>query len=196
VGPIVVGRDAALRRPPVLITSATATARSAQRADPTASGGAVPWTDASARELDIAGAGSHPRDMPQVAQFVQHNAGAMTPAVMEKLLRQIPMLKAEFAQMNPGCCPHLVDQLEFFANLLEDFVEGADKQVPLVVAAKVAFALIHVHRRVDLVPDFVSHFGYLDDSLVVRSILIEHEKPLADYADRHGVKWSKITTAP
>ncbi|NQU10707.1 hypothetical protein HQ590_07955 [bacterium] len=133
--------------------------------------------------------------MAEVAQFVAHNAGALTPKVLEGLLRQIPLLKAEFAQLNPECCPHLSDQLEFFANLLEDYVEGADKSIPLVVAAKVAFALIHVHHRVDLVPDFVSHFGYLDDSLVVRSILIEHEKALTEYAERHGVKWSTITTA-
>ena len=133
--------------------------------------------------------------MAEVAQFVAHNAVSMTPKVLEGLLRQIPLLKAEFTQLNPKCLPHLVDQLEFFADLIEDYVEGADKEIPLVVAAKAAFALIHVHRRVDLVPDFVSHFGYLDDSLVVRSILIEHEKPLTQYAERHGVRWSKITTA-
>jgi len=102
----------------------------------------------------------------------------------------------EFTQINAPKYPHLVEQLEFLADVVEDFAEGAEDNLPFVVAAGAVFALIYAHRQKDLIPDFVPDFGHADESSVVRAVLIEHEKVFADYANRHHVKWENITLEP
>ncbi len=133
--------------------------------------------------------------MPETALFVSRGLLSITPAVMENLLRQIPLLKAEFTQIRAPQEPHLFNQLEFLADLVEDFAEGADRTIPYVVVAAAAFALVYAHRRTDLIPDFLES-GRRDDSVVVRSVLITYEAFLQRYATSIGVKWSTITTKP
>jgi uncharacterized membrane protein YkvA (DUF1232 family) len=110
--------------------------------------------------------------------------------------KKLPMLKVEFAQIEAPKYPHLVEQLEFLANVVEDFSDGVDRDLPLVTVAYAAFALIYAHRQYDLIPDHDPKFGWSDDSAVVRAVLMEHEKILSDYAARHSLNWSRITVKP
>ncbi|MBI5772181.1 MAG: DUF1232 domain-containing protein, partial [Verrucomicrobia bacterium] len=89
--------------------------------------------------------------------------------------------------------PHLVEQLEFLADVVEDFADGADNDLPLVAVASAAFALAYAHRQTDLIPDWMPGFGFSDESAVVRAVLMEHEKVFSDYAKRHRLNWSKVT---
>ena len=134
--------------------------------------------------------------MAEIAQFVRHGASRINPRVLKGLHKKLPMLKVEFATINAPKYPHLVDQLEFLADVVEDFAEGATEDVPYVTLASAAFALIYAHRQFDLIPDSVPDYGHADDSGVVRAVLIEHEKVLAEYATRHGVNWAQITVRP
>ena len=68
--------------------------------------------------------------MPEIAKFVNSGAGSITPAIAEKVLRQLPQWKLEFTQINAPKFPHLVDQLEFLADAVEDAIEGAYKELP------------------------------------------------------------------
>lgn len=103
------------------------------------------------------------------------------------------MLKVEFATINAPKYPHLVDQLEFLSDVVEDFTEGEADDVPLITVASAAFALVYAHRQFDLIPDSIPEFGHADDSGVVRAVLIEHERVLAAYATARGMNWSKVT---
>ena len=49
--------------------------------------------------------------MPEIVEFLNRGAAAITPAVAEKVLRQLPMWKMEFTQINAPKFPHLVNQL-------------------------------------------------------------------------------------
>jgi len=134
--------------------------------------------------------------MSQIAEFVRHQAEKITPKHVEGLLHQLPMLKAEFAQIHEPKFPHLVNQLSFLADVVEDFAEGADKSVPYITAAEAAFALLYAHRHDDLIPDAIPGLGRADDSSVVRAVLIRHEGPLSRYAVAHGIEWNAITSQP
>ncbi|MDZ4817330.1 MAG: hypothetical protein SGI71_13860 [Verrucomicrobiota bacterium] len=134
--------------------------------------------------------------MAQISEFVKHGGSRITPRVMKGILKKIPLLKAEFTQLDTPKYPHLFEQLEFLADVVEDFIEGKADELPLTAAAEAAFALIYAHQEVDLIPDFVKEFGHADDSSVVRAVLIEHEKALETYAVRHGYDWTLIGTAP
>jgi uncharacterized membrane protein YkvA (DUF1232 family) len=128
--------------------------------------------------------------------FVHRGAAQITPKILKGVHKKLPMLKMEFAQINAPKYPHLVEQLEFLANVVEDFVDGEDPDLPLVTVASSAFALVYAHRQLDLIPDQNAEYGFADDSAVVRTVLIEHEKVLADYGTRHRLNWAKITVKP
>src|SRR5512135_1296010 len=134
--------------------------------------------------------------MPEIVAFVNRGAASITPAVVEKLLRHLPQWKMEFTQIYEPLFPHLVDQLDFLANAIEDIAEGAYKDLPYLAFAQGVFALIYSHKKVGIIPDSVSNLGRADDSSVVRAVLIQNEKAFATYAATQNTEWSRITSQP
>lgn len=134
--------------------------------------------------------------MPEIVDFVKRGAASVTPAVVEKVLRALPQWKLEFTQIYEPLFPHLGDQLEFLADAVEDFAEGAYKDIPYYAVAQAAFALIYAHKKVGIIPDTLLSLGRADDSSVVRAVLIQNEKTFAMYAASQNVDWSKITSQP
>jgi uncharacterized membrane protein YkvA (DUF1232 family) len=134
--------------------------------------------------------------MAEIAKFVHRGAGTITPKILEGVHKQLPYWKLKFAELDDLNYPHLSEQLEFLAALVEDFAEGAEDTVPYTTIAAATFALIYANREVDLIPDSIPEFGHADDSSVVRVVLIENEKILANYAQRHKMDWTKVTLKP
>jgi len=116
--------------------------------------------------------------------------------VVEKVLRHLPQWKLEFTQIQEPQFPHLVDQLEFLADVVEDVAEGAYKDLPYYALAQATFALIYAHKRVGIIPDSFLNLGRADDSAVVRAVLIQNEKAFQLYALAQNVDWSRITSEP
>lgn len=134
--------------------------------------------------------------MSEFVAYVNHGASLITPRVAEQVLKHLPMWKVEFTQINAPKFPHLVDQLEFLADAVEDFAEGACKELTYYAFAQAIFALTYAHKKVDVIPDVLPELGRADDSSVVRAVLIQNEKVFAKYAETQGVNWSKITSKP
>ena len=134
--------------------------------------------------------------MPEIANFVNSAAASITPAIAEKVLRQLPQWKLEFTQINAPKFPHLVDQLEFLADAVEDAIEGAYKDLPYATIAQAVFALLYTHKKMGIIPDNILELGRADDSSVVRAVLIRNEKAFSAYATTQGVNWQKITNQP
>ena len=134
--------------------------------------------------------------MAEIAAFAQRGASRVTPKIMDNLLHRLPMLKAEFTQIHAPKFPHLVEQLEFLADVVEDFAEGAYKEIPYAAAAAAAFAIIYTHRLLDIIPDFVAKISFEDDSTVVRAVLIMFEKDFEKYARAQHLNWKKVTVEP
>ena len=132
--------------------------------------------------------------MPEISKFVNGGAGNITPAIAEKVLRQLPQWKLEFTQINAPQFPHLVDQLEFLANAVEDAIEGAYQDLPFTAIAQAVFALVYAHKKMGIIPETVLELGRADDSSVVRAVLIQNEKVFAIYAGKQGIDWQKITS--
>jgi uncharacterized membrane protein YkvA (DUF1232 family) len=134
--------------------------------------------------------------MAEIAEFVNRGAASITPAIVEKLVRSLPQWKLEYTQIYEPLFPHLGAQLDFLANALEDFAEGAYKELPFSAISQTAFALIYTHKKVGIIPDAVLNLGRADDSSVVRAVLIQNEKAFAIYAATQDLDWSKITSHP
>jgi len=133
--------------------------------------------------------------MSEIVDFVRHRSSLITPLVLKRVVRELPLLKAEFTQINAPEFPHLVDQLEFLADVVEDFSEGLLDDLPFAAAASATFALIYAHQIVDLIPDNSKH-GHDDDSSVVRGVLLLHEKAFSKAGEKLGIPWSRITIKP
>ena len=134
--------------------------------------------------------------MGEFAEFVNHGAALVTPRMVDHILRQLPLWKVEFTQINAPKFPHLVNQLEFLADAVEDFAEGAYKDLPYTAMAQAVFALMYAHKKMDIIPDPLPSFGRADDSSVVRAVLIQNEKAFALYAASQGFDWTRITSQP
>lgn len=134
--------------------------------------------------------------MPEISEFVNRGAAQITPAIVQTVLRKLPLWKAEFTQINAPKYPHLVRQLEFLADAVEDVAEGAYGELPYVALAGAVFALAYSHNKMDLIPDSNQEFGRADDSSVVRAVLIKHEKALSRYAASRGTDWVRISSKP
>jgi uncharacterized membrane protein YkvA (DUF1232 family) len=134
--------------------------------------------------------------MPEIVKFVNNGATSITPAIAARVLHQLPQWKLEFTQIRAPQFPHLVDQLEFLADAVEDVVEGAYKELPYTAIAQSVFALIYAHKKMGIIPDSILNLGYADDSSVVRAVLIQNEKSFAIYAGHQGLDWQKITSKP
>jgi len=132
--------------------------------------------------------------MSEIAKFVNHGSASITPAVAQKVLRQLPQWKLEFTQISAPKFPHLVNQLEFLADAVEDVIEGAYKELPFIAIAQAVFALIYAHKKTGIIPEGVLDLGGADNSSVVRAVLIQNEKAFAIYAGTQGVDWRKITS--
>lgn len=134
--------------------------------------------------------------MSEIVKFVNNGAATITPAVAEKVLRQLPQWKLEFTQIHAPLFPHLVDQLEFLADVAEDVLEGAYKELPYSAFSQAVFALVYAHKKVGIIPDSILSLGYADNSSVVRAVLIQNEKAFAVYANTQGCDWQRITSQP
>src|SRR2546421_10836419 len=134
--------------------------------------------------------------MAEIVDFVNRGALSITPAIVEKVLRHLPQWKLEFTQIYAPLFPHLVDQLEFLADAVEDTAEGAYKELPYYAIAQAVFALIYAHKKVGIIPDSILNLGRADDSSIVRAVLIQNEKAFAIYAASQNRAWSAITSAP
>src|SRR5213595_1965595 len=134
--------------------------------------------------------------MAEFVEYVNHGASLITPRVVDQVIRHLPLWKVEFTQINAPKYPHLVDQLEFLADAVEDAAEGAYKELPYYALAQAVFALTYAHRKVDVIPDLITDIGRAEDSSVVRAVLIQNEKAFAAYAEIQGLSWSKITSKP
>ncbi len=134
--------------------------------------------------------------MSEIAKFLNRNAEQITPSMVERIVRSLPMWKAEFSQINAPKYPHLVDQLEFLADVVEDMFEGAYKDIPYFAYAEAVAALVYVHKQSGIIPNFIPHIGHADDSSIVRAVLIQHKQYFQLYAAYQGRDWNLITSQP
>ena len=74
--------------------------------------------------------------MSEIAEFLHHGAEQITPKILEGIHKKLPALKLEFAEIDAPKYPHLTEQLEFLAGVVEDYVEGADDTLPLVARSE------------------------------------------------------------
>jgi hypothetical protein len=71
-------------------------------------------------------------------EFIADGARTITPAHLDNLVRLLPELRLAATQVTEF--PNLPDQIEFLAEIVEDFHAGLNRSIPLTAIAEAAFA--------------------------------------------------------
>ena len=131
-----------------------------------------------------------------IPEYVEHRAALLTPEFLDGLLRELPLLRIEFAGIVAPRFPHLLAQLKLLSDFFEDSAAGVFPGGSLVARKETALALRYTAKHTDIIPDHVPEVGYADDSLIVRTVLERHRDVFRDYCRFRKIRWSKITSAP
>jgi uncharacterized membrane protein YkvA (DUF1232 family) len=101
-------------------------------------------------------------------EFILEGARRVTPLHLNKLVRQLPEIRLVATQVTEF--PHLADQVEFLAELIEDFHSGLNQDIPYTAIAEASFALSYFRKSVDIIPDRIQEIGYADDAAIITAV--------------------------
>jgi uncharacterized membrane protein YkvA (DUF1232 family) len=107
-------------------------------------------------------------------QFILDGARRVTPRYVGRLVRHLPEIRLMATQVAEF--PHLADQVEFLAELIEDFHSGLNQDVPYTAIAEAAFALSYLRKGADIIPDRIPDIGYADDAAIITSVFETYKK--------------------
>ncbi len=91
--------------------------------------------------------------------------------VTEKEIAEASRLGDEKAQRIEHDVPHslgsLWRELKVLLALLRDYVQGNYREIPFGSMAAIAAAVLYFASPIDVIPDFIPGFGYIDDAAVL-----------------------------
>jgi uncharacterized membrane protein YkvA (DUF1232 family) len=122
--------------------------------------------------------------------FIESQALALSITDIDRLIVDLPALRARLAKIPNQTYPYLAEQLQFLSLVVEDQVVR-DPASELVGEA--AFALIYFQRATDLIPDSIPGIGLLDDAVIARIVLGRHEQALKILPHGHKLRWPTPT---
>jgi uncharacterized membrane protein YkvA (DUF1232 family) len=123
----------------------------------------------------------------QLQQFVIDGARRITPHYVSKLVRRLPEIRLMATQI--ADFPQLPDQVEFLAELIEDFYSGLNQDIPYTAIAEAAFALSYLRNGVDIIPDRIPDIGYADDAAIIAMVFETYKEAFLKHLatrDRKG----------
>ena len=91
--------------------------------------------------------------MAEIAKFVQRRAALITPQILKGVHKRLPFLKLKLTEFDDPGFPHLSEQLEFLADVVEDFAEGVEEDSPYATVVAATFALVYTDRQIGMIPD-------------------------------------------
>jgi uncharacterized membrane protein YkvA (DUF1232 family) len=116
----------------------------------------------------------------ELNEFIADGARRITPADLDKLVRWLPEIRLAVTQVTDF--PQLPDQVEFLAEIIEDFHSGLNKSIPYTAIAESAFALLYLRKGIDIIPDNIPQTGYADDAAIVTMVFENYKQPFLRHA--------------
>lgn len=90
-----------------------------------------------------------------------------------------------------GPVEKFVGKLKLLYNCVHDYFGGRYKEIPWFTIVGLIFALLYFLSPIDLIPDFIPGFGYIDDATVLLIVWEAVEEDLKKYAQWKGYNLSE-----
>ena len=113
-------------------------------------------------------------------QQLSEEAGKVRKNDLETLLQRQEAIEAKVK--SSGRLERFSTDIKLMFSLIRDYWNGRYRTVPWKTIAAVAGALLYVMNPLDLIPDLIFGFGFLDDAGVVALCLKWVESDLHKYA--------------
>lgn len=130
-----------------------------------------------------------------IPEYLEVRAASLTPGHLEQLLRELPLLRIQFAGIAALRFPHLPAQLKLLADFFQDAAGARFLSATPAAQRETALALRYVAHNTDVLPDHAPGNRHADDSLLVRTVLRRHRKVFRDYCRFCNLRWSTVTLA-
>jgi uncharacterized membrane protein YkvA (DUF1232 family) len=114
-----------------------------------------------------------------VEKFILEGARRITPVRLERMIRLLPEIRLAATQVTEF--PQIPDQVEFLAQLIEDFYSGLSPDIPYTAIAEAAFALSYLRKGIDIIPDSIAGVGYADDAAIINVVFETYKQPFLDH---------------
>jgi uncharacterized membrane protein YkvA (DUF1232 family) len=111
----------------------------------------------------------------EMQNFITDGARRITPAHLDKLVRLLPNIRLAITQVSEF--PDLPDQVEFLAEIIEDFHSGLNRSIPFTAIAESAFALFYLRKVTDIIPDSIPRTGFVDDAAIISAVFENYKQP-------------------
>jgi uncharacterized membrane protein YkvA (DUF1232 family) len=111
----------------------------------------------------------------ELRDFIYDGARRITPAHLDKLVRVLPKIRLSVTQVTEF--PNLPDQVEFLAEMIEDFHAGLNRSIPFTAIAESAFALFYLRKGTDMLSNSVEQSGYADDAAIITAVFESYKQP-------------------
>jgi uncharacterized membrane protein YkvA (DUF1232 family) len=128
----------------------------------------------------------------ELTNFIQSQARALSLADLDRLMIDLPALRARFVEIPARTHAYLSDQLEFLCLFVEERVARRSRDLAEEPVAEAAFALLYFQRTTDLIPDSIPSLGLLDDSVIVALVLRRQEKAFKGSSHAHLLRWPTL----
>jgi len=114
-------------------------------------------------------------------KVIKKGAARMKDADFKKVLEKSADIKKKFEHAGP--LGRFLEDLQLLMSIVKDYIKGNYKQIPRWSIAAIVFALLYVLNPFDMIPDFITFVGYLDDAAAVAACLYFVEQDLKEYKE-------------
>ena len=97
----------------------------------------------------------------------------------EKVTEKADDIKNKFEKEGP--LNRFIEDGKLLISIVKDYWSGKFKKIPWWAISAIVFALLYVFNPLDLVPDFIPGFGFLDDASAIAACLLLVEQQLKEY---------------
>lgn len=131
--------------------------------------------------------------MNDFQEFVTSGAQKITPGQIASFEEELPLVLAKINEVNPPEQPNLRCHAQFLVRYVEDCLDSKYTPDDVGALAEAIFALMYLHKGVDIIPDIIPSIGYSDDSAVVRTVLAGHVKEFTQFGEVSGIPFSSLS---
>ena len=126
----------------------------------------------------------------EILLFVEEQAAYLTHEDIVGLASRLPALRKRISHIDILEYPQLAAQYEFIALKVEDCSQLLESHISDVCCRELAFALLYLEAKGDVLPDAMPGIGLIDDQAIAEMVLYKHREALRHSPRGYLFEWA------